>query len=87
MAEDKRIERMEEISSELFKMANEFALEEKPGVAVFLHESVNNIRHAQENFGLNHAKIPVELIERACGLGRGTSLLDLQLKQEMDEDE
>ncbi len=87
MAEDKRIERMEEISAELFKMANEFALEKKPGVAVFLHESVNNIRNAQENFGLNHAKIPVEFIERSCGLGRGTSLLDLQLKDELNAED
>ncbi len=83
MAEDARIKRMEEISAELFKMANDFALEKKPGVAVFLHESVNNIKNAQENFDLNHNKIPVELVERACGLGRGTTMADLILKDDM----
>ena len=83
---EERIKRLDEISEELFKMANEFALEKKPGVAAYLHESVNNIRHAQENHKLNHDKIPVEFIERACGLGRGNSLIDLQIKQEMDED-
>jgi hypothetical protein len=83
MPEDKRIKRLDEISAELFKMANEFALEKKPGVAVFLHESVNNIRNAQENFELNHNKIPVELVERSCGLGMGTTMADLILKDDL----
>jgi len=87
MSEDKKIKRMDEISEELFKMANEYALEKKPEVAVFLHESVNNIRNAQENHKLNHDKIPVEFIERSMGLGGGTSLIDLQIKQEMNQDE
>jgi hypothetical protein len=85
MAEDKRLKRMKEIASELFDMANEYALEKKPGVAIFLHESVNNINHAQENFGLNYkeTEIPVEFIARACGLGLGTNMADLQLKDEL----
>jgi hypothetical protein len=83
---EERIKRLDEISEELFKMANEFALEKKPGIAVFLHEAVNNISDAQKNNKLNYDKVPVEFIERSCGLGMGTSLIDLQIKQEMDED-
>jgi len=83
MAEDKRMKRLEEIASELFDLTNEFALEKKPGVGVYLHESVNNIRHAQKNFELSSNKIPVEFIERACGLGLGTSMADLQIKDEL----
>jgi hypothetical protein len=87
MTEDKRMKRLADIANELFNMANEFALEKKSGVAVFLHESVNNIHNAQENHKLNHDKIPVEFIERSMGLGGGTSLIDLQIKQEMNQDE
>lgn len=86
MSEDKRIKRLDEISEELFKMTNEFALEKKPGIAVFLHEAVNNISNAQENFDLNKynkLEIPIEFIERSCGLGRGTSMADLQIKDDM----
>lgn len=84
--DDKRIKRLDEMSDELFKMANEFALEKKPGIAVFLHEAVNNISDAQKNNELNYDKVPVEFIERSMGLGMGTSMIDLQIKQEMDED-
>jgi hypothetical protein len=80
---EERIKRLDEISEELFKMANEFALEKKPGIAVFLHEAVNNISDAQKNNELNYDKVPVEFIERSCGLGRGTSMADLQIKDEM----
>lgn len=87
MTEVQKMKRLDEISEELFKMANEFALEKKPGIAVFLHEAVNNISDAQKNDKLSYDKIPVEFIERSCGLGMGTSMMDLQIKDEQYEED
>ena len=46
MLKDKRMKRLDELVNELFSMANEFALEKKPGVGSQLHESVNCIWRA-----------------------------------------
>lgn len=109
MTPEKKMERLDELSTEIFIMANSFAGDKGlPGIATSLHESANHIMHAQKIFeGEAESGIPVLAVARACGLdipgmkellmginspiddehivepGRGTSLLDLQIKDEM----
>jgi len=68
MAEDKRKERMAELANELFDLANEFALEKKPNVGVFLHESVNNIWRALKSLDGEKQAIPIDFFFRSMGL-------------------
>jgi hypothetical protein len=86
MSQNERMERLYKLSTEIFIMANSFSGDRGPrGVASILHESVNNIHRAQRILkGEEKPGIPVEFIARACGLGlgMGTSMLDLQIKDE-----
>jgi len=82
MTPEDRFKRLDEIIDEVFAMANAFALEDRAGVGVQLHESCNCIWRAQKAFKSGSNEIPIEFIARACGLGMGTSMLDLQLKDE-----
>ena len=107
MTPEERMERLDEIRTEVFIMANSFAGDNGlPGIATSLHESANHIMHAQKIFeGKEEPGIPMAAIARACGMdipgmidllagnldsskevtpepGRGTSLLDLQTKDD-----
>ena len=83
MSKEERMKRLDEISTELFTMANSFAGNETGNIAAYLHESVNNIFSAQKIFTREKKdEIPVEFIARACGLGMGTAMADLLLKDE-----
>jgi hypothetical protein len=57
MSDKQRMIELDQIAEDLFKMANDFMIEKKPGVFVYLRESVNNIKNAQENFKLNYQKM------------------------------
>lgn len=87
MTDEEKLKRLDEISDELFKMANDFALAKKPGVGCYLHESVNNIFAAQKNIKSGSEEIPIEFISRSMGLGMGTSMIDLQIKDEKYRDD
>lgn len=109
MTHGERMARLEEISTEVFIMANSFAGGKGlSGIATSLHESANHIMQAQKIFeGKAEPGIPASAITRACGFGgrgmtellmdmnipanilnryaepgMGTSLMDLQLKDE-----
>lgn len=88
MTPEAKMERLDEMLTEVFIMANSFAGNKGPrGVASILHESANNIMRAQKILkGEEEPGIPMEFMLRSMGLGLGTSLMDLQLKEELDED-
>ena len=88
MSKEDRMKRLDELSTELFIMANSFAGNETGNIAVYLHESVNSISSAQKIFtGKKEDKIHMEFMLRSMGLGLGTSMLDLQLKDEQFADD
>jgi len=79
MSHEDRLKRLDEISDEVFAMANAFAVEKMPGVAIQLHESVNCIFRSQKAFESKSDEIPVEFLMRSMG----TSLMDLRLKDDL----
>ena len=87
--EEQKVKRLDEILEEVFIMANSFAGDRGPsGVASILHESANNIMRAQKILsGEEEPGVPVEFMLRSMGLGLGTSMLDLQLKDEQYADD
>jgi hypothetical protein len=69
MTKEQRMERIEEISTELFIMANSFAGDNTGNVATYLHESVNSISSAQKIFkGEMKDEIPARFVLRSMGL-------------------
>jgi hypothetical protein len=88
MTDDQKMEKLDVLLEEVFMMANSYAGNRGPvGVASMLHESANHIMKAQKILtGEAKPGIPVEFMLRSMGLGMGTSMIDLQIKQEMDED-
>jgi len=83
---DNRMKKLDDISRELGKIANSYALEKKGGVGCRLHEASNNIIDAQKIIkGEAEASIPMEFIMRSMGLGHsgtGVSMADLMEKDE-----
>ena len=68
MSHEERSARLDELSRELFSMANAFALDKVSGVGTYLHESVNNIWAAQKIIkGEASAEIPARFIARSMG--------------------
>jgi hypothetical protein len=84
MTEEQKMKRLDEILEEVFIMANSFAGDKGPrGVASTLHESANNIMRAQKILkGEEEPGIPMEFMLRSMGLGMGTSMMDLKIKEE-----
>jgi hypothetical protein len=101
MTPDERMKRLDEISTEVFIMANSFAGDQEgipEGLGVVLHQSVNKMMEAQKMYdGEIPGGIPMDAIMSTCGLdnpgmidllagitepGHGTSMADLQLKDE-----
>ena len=69
MSKEDRMARLDELSSELFIMANSFAGDEHGTIAQYLHESVNNIMAAQQIFtGDKEDVIPLRFLLSSIGL-------------------
>ncbi len=64
-----RIAKLDELATELFITANSFAGGDMASIAVYLHESSNNIRRAEKIFnGEIEDQIPIRLIARSTGI-------------------
>ena len=75
MTKEEKMKRLDELSTEIFTMANSFAGDKTGAVACYLHESVNNIWKAQKVFGSKtESKIPIEFVAESMGLGVGSML-------------
>jgi len=84
MSKEERMERLDELSTEIFIIANSFAGNETGNIAAYLHESVNNIFSAKQIFtGEKKDELPMRFIAEACGLGMGTTMADLLIKNEL----
>ena len=69
MSHDERNARLTEMASDLFSMANAFAMDKVSGAGVYLHESVNCIKTAQEIIGgTRDSKIPLRVVQRSMGI-------------------
>jgi len=69
MSKEDRIKRLDELSKEIFIMANSFAGDETGHVATYLHESCNNIHRAQKIFsGEQKNEIPLNFLLRSLGI-------------------
>jgi hypothetical protein len=80
MNPDERMKRLDEISTEVFIMANSFAGDQEgipEGLGVALHQSVNKMMQAQKMYeGKIPGGIPMDAIMSACGLDN-TGVIDL----------
>ena len=80
MNPDERMKRLDEISTEVFIMANSFAGDQEgipEGLGVALHQSVNKMMQAQKMYeGKIPGGIPMDAIMSACGLDN-TGMIDL----------
>ncbi len=69
MSKEDRIKSLDKIATELHIIANSFAGDETGTVAVYLHNSANNIRHAQNVFnGEEKDEIPLSFIQNSMGI-------------------
>lgn len=69
MSKEDRMARLDELSSELFIIANSFAGNEHGTIAQYLHESVNNIFAAQKIFtGDKEDAIPFRFLLSSIGI-------------------
>lgn len=75
---EEKLKRMEELSHELFDMANSFAGDETGTVGVYLHEACNNVWKAMKVLnGEMGDEIPMEFVARSMGLDLSKMVVDI----------